>query len=421
MADSDSSFTSPDYQIHKSKTGKYYSTFSLWDTYRATHPLYTLLTPELVPDMMNSMLQHEKLNGYLPIWTLWGTENHCMIGNHSIPVLTDAILKGFPDIDAEQTYQAIKKTLTQEHQGSHWNAWKYDTYGYLPAENASEAVSKTLEFAYDDWCAAQLAKKLNYLDDYQYFMKRSQYYKNHFNPAKAMMWPRNSDGTWVKWDEYKAQYGGPYTEGNAWQYIWSVQHDPYGLINLFTNEKASISKLDATFSNTHVVTGDLNDVSGMIGQYAHGNEPSHHIAYMYQFMGQPWKTQRIVRQIMDDLYSTKPDGLSGNEDCGQMSAWYIFSALGFYPFNPANGVYVLGSPAISKATIDVADGKKFVIITKDNSDRNRYVSSVTLNGKPYLKSYIRHQDIQKGGFLEFKMSSKPTMKMIDKENRPPIF
>jgi predicted alpha-1,2-mannosidase len=421
MADPDSSFLGPDYQVHKSITGNYYSTFSLWDTYRATQPLYTLLVPELVPDMMNTLLQHESINGYLPIWSLWGTETHCMIANHSVPVLTDAILKGLKGIDAEKAFLTIKNSLTLDHRGSNWNAWRYDKYGYVRADSlGGSSVSKTLEFSYDDWCAAQLAKKLNKPSDYAYFMKRAGYYKNLFNPAKEMMWPKNSDGNWAIWNEYKTEYGGPYTEGNAWQYIWSVQHDPYGLIKLFPSEKECIKKLDQTFSDNTQIKGNVGDVSGLIGQYAHGNEPSHHIAYFYPFLGQPWKTQKLVRHILATQYDNQPDGLSGNEDCGQMSAWYIFSALGFYPYNPANGIYIMGSPAVNKAVIKVADGKTFTIIAKNNSAENIYVASVMLNGKTYNKTYIRHQDIEAGGVLEFKMSNHPNLKQTSKINRPPL-
>jgi predicted alpha-1,2-mannosidase len=234
------------------------------------------------------------------------------------------------------------------------------------------------------------------------------------------MWPRNGDGTWADWNEYKLDYSSPYTEGNSWQYIWSVQHDPYGLINLFKSPKAAVTKLDSTFTNTQKLVGEVHDVSGMIGQYAHGNEPSHHTVYYYAFMGQDWKTQKHVRQILSTMYSNQPDGLSGNDDCGQMSAWYMFSALGFYPFNPANGIYVLGSPAVNKAELQVAENKKFTVIAKNNSDKNIYVASVKLNGKPYAKSYIRHSDIINGGTLEFTMTDKPVLKETAIGNRPPM-
>ncbi len=421
IADADSSYYGPDYQTHKSTTGNYYSTFSLWDTYRAAHPLYTILIPELVPDMLNSFLQHNDKNGYLPIWTLWGTENHCMIGNHSVPVLTDAILKGIKGIDAEKAYTAIKKTLINDHQGSHWNSWGYTKYGYMTADSTGgSSVSKTLECAYDDWCAAQLALKFNKTDDYNYFMKRANFYKNNFNDTNQMMWPKNADGSWAIWNPYKTSYSGPYTEGNAWQYIWSVQHDPYGLIKLFPNKEACISKLDSTFSDTTAIKGDVGDVSGIIGQYAHGNEPSHHTAYFYTFLGQPWKTQKLVRQILETQYTNQPDGLSGNEDCGQMSAWYVLSSLGFYPYNPANGVYILGSPAVDKAVIQLENGKKFTIIAQNNNNKNIYVSSVKLNGKPYLKTYIRHSDIQNGGVLTFTMTNRPIKKETLPVNLPPL-
>lgn len=422
LADADSSFFGPDYKIHKSKTGNYYSTFSLWDTYRAAHPLYTLLVPEKVPDFINTITTHFNYNGYLPIWALWGTENHCMIANHAVPVVTDAIIKGFvKGKDVEEAYKAIKTSLTEDHRGSHWNGWEYVKYGYMRSDSTGgSSVSKTLECAYNDWCAAQVAKKLGKHQDYSYFMNRAQFYKNLFKPDMEMMWPKKTDGNWAVWNEYQTDYAGPYTEGNSWQYIWSVQHDPYGLIKLFKNHNACVLKLDSTFSNTHPITGPVNDVTGIIGQYAHGNEPGHHTAYFYGFLGQPWKTQHRVRQILSTLYDNQPNGLSGNEDCGQMSAWYALSALGFYPYNPANGVYILGSPAVNKAVLQVDNGKTFTIIAQNNSPQNIYVAAVKLNGKPYLNTYIRHSDIQNGGMLTFIMTNKPLKKQTLTANLPPL-
>lgn len=418
LADKDSSYYGPNYAVQKSKTGNYYSTFSLWDTYRSTHTLYTLFTPERVPDMVNTLLQHHQTNGYLPIWTLGGTENHCMIANHAVPVIVEAINKGFANINANQAYEAIKASLTTDHQGSYLNQWKYNTKGYMAADSTGgSSVSKTLEFAYDDWCAAQLAKKLGKVTDYNFFLNRSNFYKNHFNKQYNMMWPKKADGSWLVWDKYKTDYAGPYTEGNAWQYIWAVQHDPYGLISLFPNKQACINKLDSTFTDNTKITGNVGDVTGIIGQYAHGNEPSHHTAYMFNFLGQPWKTQKWVRQILATQYHNQPDGLSGNEDCGQMSSWYVLSAMGFYPFNPANGIYILGSPALSKATLTLGKNT-FTIATQNFSAKNIYVKAIKLNGKPYTKTYIKHSDMVAGGQLQFFMTDKPITKTTAQADMP---
>ena len=385
----------------------FYSTLSLWDTYRAAHPLYTLIATDKVDDFVNSMLRQHDEVGHLPIWALWGGETYCMIGNHAVPPIVDAFLKGFRGFDAERAYQAVKSSLTVNHKNSDWNT--YDKYGYYPYDIITvESVSRTLESSYDDYCAAQFAKALGKTEDYDFFMKRAGYYKNLFDPDTKLMRPKDSKGLWkTPFNTFVLSHastsGGDYTEGNAWQYTWHVQHDVNGLIGLMGDPDYFTAKLDTLFlleSKTEG-SGFVSDVTGLIGQYAHGNEPSHHVAYLYALAGKPWKTAELINQIFKTQYQDKVDGLCGNDDCGQMSAWYIFSALGFYPVNPCGGEYVLGTPQIPKATIKLDNGKRFIIETENYSKENIYVQSVELNGKYYEKNTITHQDIINGGILKF--------------------
>ena len=304
-------------------------------TYRAAHPLYTILAPEKVNGFVQSMIDHFKVQGFLPMWTLWGKDNYCMIANHAVPVIVEAYLKGFSGFDAEQAYEAIKTSLTVSHRKSDWEV--YMKYGYYPFDKIEvESVSRTLESSYDDYCAALMAKALGKQKDYDYFLKRSQFYKNLFDPDTKLMRPKDSAGKWrVPFDKFALSHaatsGGDYTEGNAWQYTWHVQHNPQSLINLMGGKKTCALKLDSLFflENSSENTGFVSDVTGLIGQYAHGNEPSHHVAYLYNFLDQPWKTQELIREIFDRFYQPKTDGLCGNDDCGQMSAWYIFFSYGF--------------------------------------------------------------------------------------------
>ncbi len=415
IADVDGRYRGADGEVHQSADKVYYSTLSLWDTYRAAQPFYTLMCPDKDGEIIETMLQHFNTAKLLPIWTLWGKESYAMIGNHAVPAIVDAALKGIKGFNKEQAFAAIKASLTN-NKSPKYNWDTYMRYGYLPSDSVKrEAVSRTLEAAYDDWCAAQLAKSLHKTADYNYFNKRSRFYVNLFDKSTNLMRGRLANGDWVRpfanLDSGQLAIGGDYTEGNAWQYVWSVQQDISGLIKLMGGNKPFTAKLDSLFSMDSKVfgKGSTLDVTGLIGQYAHGNEPNHHVAYLYTLAGQPYKTQRLVRQIVDQFYQNKPDGLSGNDDCGQMSAWYIFSAMGFYPVNPADGRYVFGAPQLSKINIALPNGKSFVIEAKDLSEANKYVQSISLNGKPYLKNYISHADISKGGRLVFVMGDRPKM------------
>ncbi|MES2060815.1 MAG: GH92 family glycosyl hydrolase [Bacteroidota bacterium] len=415
IADIDGKYRGADSLVHQSADKVFYSTFSLWDTYRAAQPLYTILFPNKAGQMVESMLQHYNTTGLLPIWTLWGKESFAMIGNHAIPVIVDASLKGIGGFNKEKAFEAIKATLTHNRNPKYdWSL--YMRYGYLPSDTVHrEAVSRTLEAAYDDWCAAQLAKALHKQADYNYFTKRSKFYVNLFDKSTNLMRGRLSNGDWVQpfahLDSGQLATGGDYTEGNAWQYVWQVQQDIPGLMKLMGGKKAFCNKLDSLFTMESKVfgKGSTLDVTGLIGQYAHGNEPVHHVAYLYTLAGNPAKTQQRVRQIADQFYLNTPAGLSGNDDCGQMSAWYVFTAMGFYPVNPADGYYVFGAPQISKAVISLPGNKGFTIEAKGLSAANKYVQSVSLNGKPYAKNYISHQDIVNGGKLVFVMSNRASI------------
>ena len=386
--------------------GKFYSTFSLWDTYRAAHPFYTMIVPERVDGFVNSLIDQAEVQGFLPIWGLWGKENYCMIANHGVSVVAEAYAKGFKGFDAERAFQAIKQTQTVSHKlKSNWE--DYMKYGYFPTDlTAAESVSSTLESVYDDYAAADMARRMGKTEDAAYFSKRADFYKNLFDPTTKFMRPRKSDGTWKSpFDPTQAAHaesnGGDYTEGNAWQYTWHVQHDVPGLIELFGGEQAFLNKLDSLFTLKLETT--QADVTGLIGQYAHGNEPSHHITYLYTLAGRPERTQELIREIFDTQYRPEPDGLCGNDDCGQMSAWYMFSAMGFYPVDPVSGNYVFGAPQLPEIVLNLADGKTFTIIAEGLSKEHKYIDCITLNGEPYTKNYISHEDILKGGTLVYKM------------------
>ncbi len=389
-----------------------YSTLSLWDTYRAAHPLYTILAPEKVDDFVNSMLDQYDDQGFLPIWGLWAIENYCMIGNHSVPVIVDAYLKGFRGFDAERAYEAIKTSLTLPLPKSDWR--QYDKYSYFPFDQTvNESVSRTLECCYDDWCAAQLAKALGKQEDYDFFMNRSGFYRNVYDASSGLMRAKDSEGRWREpFDKFTPSHdstcGGDYTEGNAWQYSWHVQHDPQGLIELMGGNEKFCEKLDSLFTLERELSneGFSMDVTGLIGQYAHGNEPSHHVAYMYRLAGKPHKTEEMINKIINTQYHVGVEGLCGNDDCGQMSAWYIFSVLGFYPVNPCGGEYVLGAPQIPEAEIMLPSGKKFRMEAKDWSAENIYVEKVVLNGRIVEADFITHEDILAGGELVFYMTDK---------------
>lgn len=389
--------------------GKFYSTFSLWDTYRAAHPFYTLMVPERVDGFINSLVDQAEVQGYLPIWGLWGKENFCMVANHGVSVVAEAYAKGFRGFDAERAFNAIKQTQTVSHPlKSNWE--NYMKYGYFPTDlTEAESVSSTLESVYDDYAAADMAKRMGKTEDAAYFARRADFYKNLFDSSTQFMRPKKSDGTWKSPFNpsqigHAESVGGDYTEGNAWQYTWHVQHDVPGLIALFGGEEPFLNKLDSLFTLKLETT--QADVTGLIGQYAHGNEPSHHVTYLYALAGRPERTQELIREIFDTQYSPKPNGLCGNDDCGQMSAWYMFSAMGFYPVNPVSGEYVFGAPQLPEFVLHLADGKTFTIKAEGLSEANKYVKSITLNGEPYTKNFISHADIVKGGTLVYQMTDK---------------
>ncbi|CUQ03215.1 GH92 family glycosyl hydrolase [Bacteroides thetaiotaomicron] len=410
MSDVNGEYMAADYTTRKVANNEtHYTTFSLWDTFRASHPLYTLLEPERVTDFVKSMIRQYEYYGYLPIWQLWGQDNYCMIGNHSIPVITDAILKGIPGIDVEKAYEAVYNSSVTSHPNSPFEVW--EKYGFMPENIQTQSVSITLEQAFDDWCVAQLAAKLNKDADYQRFHKRSEYYRNLFHPKTKFFQSKNDKGEWIEpFDPY--QYGGngghPFTEGNAWQYFWYVPHNIQALMELTGGTKAFEQKLDTFFTSTYKSEQMNHNASGFVGQYAHGNEPSHHVAYLYNFAGQPWKTQKYVSHILNTLYNNTSSGYAGNDDCGQMSAWYVFSAMGFYPVNPADGRYIIGSPLLDECTLKLAGNKEFRIRTIRKSPEDIYIQSVTLNGKKHKDFFITHQDIMNGSTMVFKMGKKPS-------------
>lgn len=413
IADVDGQYRGADDKVLTAPGKAYYSTLSLWDTHRAAHPLYTILTPELVDGFVNTMIAHQKAQGYVPIWTLWGKENHCMIANHSVPVMVDAYLKGFRGFDAEAAFQAIKTSLTVNHPKSDWDI--YNKYGYLPFDLIKgESVSRVLEYCYDDYCMAQFAKALGKTEDAAYFAKRAENFKHVFDPETKFMRGRDTKGNWrTPFDPIQLGHGedtpSDYTEGNAWQYTWHVQQAPEELIKLMGGNEKFGEKLSTLFKLPSKVegTGFVLDVSGLIGQYAHGNEPSHHVAYFFEFAGQPWKTEELIRQICDTEYMNKPDGLCGNDDCGQMSAWYLFSAMGFYPFNPCNDGYVFGAPQLEKVTLHLAGGKTFTVEAHGLSQANKYVQGITLNGQLCTGFKLAHADVVRGGRLVFEMGPQP--------------
>ena len=407
FSDVDGKFKGADGKVHQAKGYNQYTVFSLWDTFRAEHPLFTLIERNCVNDFIKSMLAHYEETGLLPVWELEGNETNTMIGYHAVPVIADAILKGFYGFDVNEAYDAMKASALQDHYGLKY----YKELGYVPADRENQSVSKTLEYAYDDWCIAQIAKYLHKVDDYKLFIKRAGFYKNLYDPSTGFMRGKNSDGTWVTpFDpRYSNHQHAVYTEGDAWQWNWFVPQNVKDLITLMGGKDKFTNKLDSLFNQTSIVEGSNSspDISGMVGQYAQGNEPSHHIAYLYDYAGKPWKSQQIVRHICETLYTDSTDGLCGNDDCGQMSAWYVFSSMGFYPVNPADGAYVIGSPMFSKVSIEIGKGKNFTVAARNVSKENKYIQSAELNGKTLNRSYITQKEIMSGGDLIFIMGNQP--------------
>ncbi|CAI8295874.1 MAG: Uncharacterised protein [Flavobacterium sp. SCGC AAA160-P02] len=401
--DVDGRYRGMDLKIHKTKDFDYYTVFSLWDTYRAAHPLYTILEQQRTNDFINTFLAKYDEGGIMPIWDLAANYTGCMIGYHAVPVIADAFMKGIQEYDVEKALEAMKHSATRDKLGLK----SYKKLGFIPVENESESVSKTLEYAYDDWTIAQMAKLMGKEGVYKIYSERGQYYKNVFDPESKFMRGRFRNTWFAPFDPYEVNFN--YTEANSWQYSFYVPQDISGFINLLGGKKVLENQLDKLFDAENKTSGRQQaDITGLIGQYAHGNEPSHHMAYLYNFVNKPYKTQEKTRQILTELYTNLPDGISGNEDCGQMSAWYIFSSLGFYPVTPASNQYIIGSPLFDKATIYLEDGKLFTVEAKNNSLENKYIKSVQLNNKEYPNSYIEHKDIVNGGTLVFEMTHQPT-------------
>ncbi|HEX8460270.1 MAG TPA: GH92 family glycosyl hydrolase, partial [Segetibacter sp.] len=382
------------------------STNSLWDTFRAENPLLSITQTEMVPSLVNSFLAFYDQYGYLPVWDLQFNETNTMTGYHAVPVIADAILKNIRGFDYEKAYRAMKKSAMQNIRGTEM----YRNFGFVPADRMAESVTITQEYSFDDWCILQVAKKLKKNEDTAAFAHRANNWRNVFDEGSGFFRAKNFKGNWVTpFDPYESNFGtSPYTEGNAWQHSFFVPHDIEGLRKAHTTLDGLENKLDSLFSVSSKITGNAPpDISGLLGQYAHGNEPSHHIAYIYTYLQKQWKTAEKTREITEKFYNNTPDGLAGNEDCGQMSAWYVFSALGFYPVNPVSGEYVFGSPLVDQAIILLPSGSTFRINVTGNSKENIYIQSITLNAKPYTKSFITHHQIMVGGIMEIKMGNKP--------------
>ena len=413
--DVDHRYRGRDLEIHEAEDYEYYTVFSLWDTYRAAHPLFTIIEPERTVDFIKTFIAQYEQGGALPIWELAANETECMIGYHAAAVIADAFIKGMRGFDVATAFEAMKQSAERDYRGLEF----YRAYGYIPGDKEAESVSKTLEYAYDDWCIAQVARELGRRDDYRRYIERAQYYKNIFDPSTGFMRAK-MNGRWVEPFD-PAEVNFHYTEANSWQYSFYVPQDIRGLIELMGGASTFALRLDSLFAAGSATTGrNQADITGLIGQYAHGNEPSHHMAYLYSYANRPWKTQERVRRIMDELYRAAPAGLCGNEDCGQMSAWYVLSALGFYPVTPGQTMYVIGTPLFPEASIDVGNGRRFIVTANKVSDKNIYIQSARLNGKPYERSYIEHGAIMGGGRLVFEMGPVPNRAWGSGEDAIPV-
>lgn len=396
-----------DKQMHKGEGFVNYTTFSLWDTYRAAQPLMTILHPEKMSDVINTMLHIHQQQGKLPVWHLMGCETNCMVGNPGVPVVADAILKDIKGFDTELAFKALKESSMLPERGMEHRI----EYGFIPADKMTEAIAYDMEYAIADWAVAQAAQKLGKQEDYEYFLKRSKSYKNYFDASTGFMRGKMLDGSWrTPFSPYASSHReDDYCEGNAWQYTWLVPHDVEGLVECFGSKEAFVNKLDSLFlANGDMGEASSPDISGLIGQYAHGNEPSHHTVYLYTLVGQPWKTADRIKEILHTMYTDQPDGLSGNEDVGQMSAWYILSSFGFYQVEPAGGKFVFGYPNFDKVEITVPAGK-FVIERENKGQQNNYIQGIVLNETEYKKPWIEYADIMKGGELKFLMGDEPVV------------
>ncbi len=423
FSDVDYKYRGMDRKIHQTNNEDIYTVFSLWDTFRAYNPLKTITDPDRTNEFIKTLLTKYDQGGVLPMWELQGNYTGCMIGYHSVPVIVDAYKKGINDFDIDKAYKAIVHASKYDTinvsfpskavknilmpKGKLYN----ETMDYIPADLENESVSKALEYAYNDWCIAQMAKELGKTDDYNHFMKRSKKYVNYYDIETGFMRGKNSDGKWREpFDpRFSKHRKDDYTEGNAFQWSWFVPHDVPGLIELVGGKETFIKNLDVLFSTSSEMVGEdvSNDISGLIGQYAHGNEPSHHISHMYNFVDQPWKTQEITDQIMSELYFNNPNGLAGNEDCGQMSAWYVLNAMGFYSFSPGNTTYSIGRPIFDEVEINLPTGKKFTIVAKNNSRENKYIQNSKLNGTQLTSPFFTHEQLISGGVMEFEMGNLP--------------
>jgi len=412
FSDENGEYRGLDQNIYRSNTFTNYTIFSLWDTYRALHPLYTIIQQKRTSDIINSFLAHyeQSVHKILPVWSHWANENWCMIGYHAVPVIVDAYMKGIRGFDVNKAFEAC---VTSANYDPYDGIGYYKKYGYVPEDLNSNAASKTLEYAYDDWTIYKFAETLGRKNEVNEFFKRANSFKNIYDKQTHYMRAKNSDGTFkIPFDPLSVANQG-YIEGNAWNYSLYIPHDINGFIKLLGGKEKLITWLDSLFSFElpDKYFGESEDVTkvGMIGNYVHGNEPSHYVPYMYCYAGQPWKTQERIHQIINTMYKPEPHGLCGNDDCGQMSAWYIFSVLGFYPVTPGSNQYVIGSPCVDKAEINLENGKKFKIIAEDPSPQNIYIKKLILNGFEINRSYITHDEIVNGGELKFVMSNKPNI------------
>ena len=423
FTDADGRYYGMDMKVHQGDAEKpVYTIFSTWDTFRAWHPLQTIINPEFNGELVKSLLLKAREGGILPMWELCSNYTGCMIGYHSVPIIADAYIKGYRDIDINEAYKAMRRTAEYDTTGiiapkavaailmNQAKYWK-NKVGYVPCDKDNEAVAKALEFAYNDWCIAQIAKEVGDTAGVALYENFAKAYKIYYDPEVGYMRGKDSEGKWrTPFDPARSTHrSDDYCEGNAWQWSWFVPHDPEGLMELVGGKDVFLSKLDALFAASSEITGESvsADISGLIGQYAHGNEPSHHIIHFYNYAGQPWKTQELIDQVLYTLYFNNDNGLSGNEDCGQMSAWYILNAMGFYQVCPGKPVYSIGRPLYDKVTINLTNGKKFVIEAINNSRENKYIQSMELNGKALTEPFFTHDDIMQGGKLVFTMGNTP--------------
>jgi predicted alpha-1,2-mannosidase len=420
--DVDGRYRGPDNAVHRAEGFNFRSTFSLWDTFRAEHPLLTLIQPEKTnSDIVRSLLASRAASpdGILPVWQFQGRETWTMIGYHAVPVIADAYLKGIGGFDANEALAAMIASATH---ASYGGLGEYMKRGYVPIDREPEAASKTVEYAYDDWTIARMAQAMGRTDVAATYFRRAGNWRNSFDTKTGFLRARKSDGTFrAPFDPTAINYGSDYTEGNAWQYSWFVPQDPAGLFRSIGGDKEAIAKLDAMFNydNSMIDYSHAEDIAGLIGQYIHGNEPSHHVAYLYAYAGAPWRTQERLKQIVDSQYKPTPDGLAGNDDLGQMSAWLVFTALGFYPVAPGSMEYVIGRPFVEGAVMALPNGRRFSIITDGFDDRHPYIARVLLNGRPLNRSFVRHEEIMAGGELRFEMQATPNHKWATSAQQRP--